>query len=144
MLEAVAQPPIVQLGEPIGGDRRPAAVASEPFEGECAERTQLLGSLESVTHWLLPASTLLVSASRKNATRAHVEGMIGILGFSLLANHPVLYGMVALLAICIYAITRLEERELRTRFGAAYEAYSRRVPRFIPRLSGRSTEARSD
>jgi protein-S-isoprenylcysteine O-methyltransferase Ste14 len=26
----------------------------------------------------------------------------------------------------------LEEREMRARFGAAYEAYCRRVPRFLP------------
>jgi len=28
----------------------------------------------------------------------------------------------------------LEERELRERFGAEYDAYCRRVPRFLPRL----------
>ena len=39
----------------------------------------------------------------------------------------------AWLALTLVAIS-LEERELRVRFGAAYEAYSRRIPRFAPSL----------
>jgi len=31
-------------------------------------------------------------------------------------------------------VPMLEERELRERFGAKYDAYCRRVPRFLPRL----------
>ena len=34
---------------------------------------------------------------------------------------------------CLLAIGRIEERELRDRFGAEYEAYYARVPRFVPR-----------
>jgi len=37
------------------------------------------------------------------------------------------------LVLTLVAIS-LEERELRTRFGAAYEDYCRRVPRFLPSL----------
>jgi protein-S-isoprenylcysteine O-methyltransferase Ste14 len=33
----------------------------------------------------------------------------------------------------LWATVRLEERELRDRFGAEWEAYARRVPRFLPR-----------
>lgn len=36
-----------------------------------------------------------------------------------------------------WVVVRVEEPELRERFGAAYESYFQRVPRWIPRL-GRS------
>lgn len=36
-----------------------------------------------------------------------------------------------------YARARAEERLLRDRFGADYEAYARRVPMLVPRLTGR-------
>jgi protein-S-isoprenylcysteine O-methyltransferase Ste14 len=58
--------------------------------------------------------------------------MIAVLGACLLAGSRWLWltaaawGLLALLAI------RLEERELRARFGAAYESYCRRVPQFVP------------
>jgi len=32
----------------------------------------------------------------------------------------------------VFLIVQLEERELRERFGTEYEAYCRRVPRFVP------------
>jgi len=33
----------------------------------------------------------------------------------------------------VLLIVRIEEHELRDRFGAEYEAYCARVPRFVPR-----------
>jgi protein-S-isoprenylcysteine O-methyltransferase Ste14 len=45
---------------------------------------------------------------------------------------------VALWLPGIYVIVRLEEKELRDRFGLAYDEYRRRVPRFLPRISRRS------
>ena len=68
----------------------------------------------------------------------YVQLYLGLLGSALIANYLVLYLVVALWLPGIYVIVRLEEKELRDRFGAAYDEYSRRVPRFLPRISRRS------
>lgn len=58
-----------------------------------------------------------------------------ILGTALLTRN---WGIVLLLVAYIAQLVmqlRLEERELRVRFGEAYARYCRLVPRFIPRLT---------
>ena len=50
-----------------------------------------------------------------------------------------LYAVLALWVPGIWLIAVLEERELRERFGAAYDAYCRRVPRFLPQLRNART-----
>ncbi len=68
----------------------------------------------------------------------YVQLFLGLLGSALIANYLVLYLAVALWLPGIYVIVRLEEEELRDRFGPAYDEYRRRVPRFLPRISRRS------
>ncbi len=48
-------------------------------------------------------------------------------------------GVYAMLATAAghFAVVRIEEPELRERFGASYESYCQRVPRWVPRF-GRS------
>jgi len=60
---------------------------------------------------------------------------LGFLGSALIANYLALYLVVALWLPGIYVIVLLEEKELRDRFGPAYDEYCRRVPRFIPRFT---------
>ena len=63
-----------------------------------------------------------------------------ILTFFALALLTGAFGFFALaiVTVLMYVIVApLEERELRKRFGAAYDAYAREVPRFIPRLRRR-------
>jgi protein-S-isoprenylcysteine O-methyltransferase Ste14 len=57
------------------------------------------------------------------------------LGSALIANYLALYLVVALWLPGLYFIVLLEEKELRDRFGPAYDEYCRRVPRFIPRFT---------
>jgi protein-S-isoprenylcysteine O-methyltransferase Ste14 len=66
----------------------------------------------------------------------YLEVILGTLGYALIANHLGTYILFALLLPAIYSIVIMEERELRERFGAEYEEYCRRVPRFIPRRHG--------
>ena len=63
----------------------------------------------------------------------YLDLMIAMLGWSLILNYRVMHWLTLVCVPCFYVITLLEERELRQRFGAPYEEYLRRVPRFIPR-----------
>ena len=49
------------------------------------------------------------------------------------ANYSGAWAVYALVFPAIHLVVLLEERELRERFGAEYEDYCRRVPRYIPR-----------
>jgi protein-S-isoprenylcysteine O-methyltransferase Ste14 len=64
----------------------------------------------------------------------YVAGVLSLLSLALVANYLVAYVVVVLMVPTLYLIAILEERELLERFGAEYEAYSRRVPRFVPKL----------
>ena len=58
--------------------------------------------------------------------------MLGVLGACLLAGSRPLWLVAALWWIAALIIIRLEECELRNRFGAAYAAYAERVPALLP------------
>ena len=62
----------------------------------------------------------------------YVEVLLWTLSYALVANYLATYVLVALSVPILYLIVLLEERELRERFGSAYEEYCRRTPRFIP------------
>jgi len=64
----------------------------------------------------------------------YVQICLGFLGSAFIANYLALYLVTALWLPGIYVIVLLEEKELRDRFGAAYDDYCRRVPRFVPKL----------
>ncbi|MFQ6097953.1 MAG: methyltransferase family protein [Armatimonadota bacterium] len=64
----------------------------------------------------------------------YVEIGVGLAGLALFTNYLAMYVLAAAYWPTIYVIVLLEERELKHRFGEAYEEYCRRVPRFIPGL----------
>lgn len=69
----------------------------------------------------------------------YVEVFLSVLGFACVANYLILYVWAALSLPLLYVIVVLEERELSQRFGPAYAAYCRRVPRFLPRWNAERT-----
>jgi protein-S-isoprenylcysteine O-methyltransferase Ste14 len=63
--------------------------------------------------------------------------MLGILGVCVLAGSTRLWLVSAIWWLAALGIIHIEERELRQRFGAAYDAYAERVPMLLPlRLIG--------
>lgn len=64
----------------------------------------------------------------------YVQVTLALWGFAFIVNYLAVYGIAVLWMAGIYFIVLLEESEMHQRFGAAYEEYCRRVPRFIPRI----------
>ncbi|MHC4421944.1 MAG: methyltransferase family protein [Planctomycetota bacterium] len=64
----------------------------------------------------------------------YLEINLWTLAYALFANYLAPYVLLALSLPTIYVVVLLEEQELHNRFGAEYEAYCRRVPRFVPRI----------
>jgi len=68
----------------------------------------------------------------------YIEALLWVISYALFANYLGAYIVVVLSLPLISFVVRLEERELRERFGAAYEEYCRRVPRFVPKSGPRN------
>ena len=63
----------------------------------------------------------------------YIEVLLWVMAYALFANYLGAYIVFVLCLPLIYFVVRLEEKELRQRFGAVYEEYCRRVPRFVPK-----------
>jgi protein-S-isoprenylcysteine O-methyltransferase Ste14 len=83
----------------------------------------------------IPQRLIVLGPYRYVRNPLYDTDMTLMLGAALLTRN---WGLVLLLAAYIAQLVmqlRLEERELRIRFGDAYARYCRLVPRFIPRLT---------
>ena len=68
----------------------------------------------------------------------YLASFLALLGACFLAGGRLMYLAVAVWLALMAVVIALEEREMRTRFGAAYRDYSRKVPRFFPRWESRN------
>jgi len=67
----------------------------------------------------------------------YVGSLLAIIGACLLAGTRGMWIVAAVWAVLTFASVLLEEREMRVRFGAEYDEYCRRVPRFWPAGRGK-------
>lgn len=73
----------------------------------------------------------------------YVGNLLIVFGFAVASNSWVALPLAVLLGVFAYlAITAAEEDYLRGRFGAQFDNYCARVPRFLPRLRGLATTLR--
>lgn len=70
----------------------------------------------------------------------YIEALLWVMAYALFANYLGTYIVVVLCLPLIYFVVRLEERELKVRFGTIYEEYCRRVPRFVPKPRPRNDQ----
>lgn len=67
--------------------------------------------------------------------------ILGVIAAALFANYLAGYVTIVITIIGLHVIVRLEEPELRERFGDAYELYRERVPMLIPRMGRKVDQA---
>jgi protein-S-isoprenylcysteine O-methyltransferase Ste14 len=95
-----------------------------------------MGYMSLVGHAELTQSMeLKLGGIYKHVRHPRYAGMIlSMLGGCLLAGTLWSWMLAAIWLPCVLACIFLEERELRHRFGPAYDEYSKAVPRFFPRI----------
>ena len=62
----------------------------------------------------------------------YIEFMTFVLAYACVANFSGTWALTLLIIPALHVIVLLEESELRDRFGAEYDDYCRRVPRWVP------------
>ncbi|SPF56712.1 putative Isoprenylcysteine carboxyl methyltransferase [Candidatus Sulfopaludibacter sp. SbA4] len=62
----------------------------------------------------------------------YLQILVAILGWALFSNYLSSYVLFAASVILLQVVIRLEEKELRSRFGPAFDEYCARVPRLVP------------
>lgn len=97
----------------------------------------VLAGLPELSESRYPGKLLTVGPYAKIRHPRYVEILLATFSYALFANYLGPYILAAAGVPVIFLIVLLEEKELRERFGAEYERYCEKVPRFFPKLSQR-------
>jgi protein-S-isoprenylcysteine O-methyltransferase Ste14 len=96
-------------------------------------RFKTLGGLPEMAPDRFPQRLLTEGIYSRIRHPRYVEVLLVMASLTLIANNLAAYVNWIIGIPSVLLIVRIEERELRDRFGAEYEAYCARVPRFVPR-----------
>jgi protein-S-isoprenylcysteine O-methyltransferase Ste14 len=96
-------------------------------------RFKTLGGLPEMAPDRFPQRLLTEGIYSRIRHPRYVEVLLVMASLALIANNLAAYVNWIIGIPSVLLIVRIEERELRDRFGAEYEAYCARVPRFVPR-----------
>jgi protein-S-isoprenylcysteine O-methyltransferase Ste14 len=124
-----------------GTDWRLIAAATPFFALAAWLRRQLAGKLTFTTLIGIPeldpnrrpARLLTDGIYARLRHPRYVQILVALAGYALVANYLAAYVIAGVGLVWLWLVVRIEERELRERFGAEWEAYAARVPRFLPR-----------
>jgi protein-S-isoprenylcysteine O-methyltransferase Ste14 len=120
--------------------------------GEGSPWAAHVNALHVLSNVLIAGGVLVIMSAWRVLYEAQRSGHLATTGLYARVRHPQYAGFVAVLLgflvqwptiltlamfpvlVWMYArLARIEEREVRARFGGAYDAYAAQVPRFIPR-----------
>ncbi len=77
---------------------------------------------------------LAIEYARRVRRPRYADIIVGFIAFGLLAGGEGIFVLAFVTFLLYLIVTPLEERELREQYGSEYEAYARKVPRFLPRF----------
>jgi protein-S-isoprenylcysteine O-methyltransferase Ste14 len=132
----------------------PARIVLAPASPAAIAIAVAVAGLMALCLFLFAAATQAMGANWSVAARLRDDHQLVTAGIFARLRHPIYAGMAAFLLALALALgheaqlivgiplfacgtglrVRIEERLLRERFGAAYEAYAARVARFVPAL----------
>jgi protein-S-isoprenylcysteine O-methyltransferase Ste14 len=81
-----------------------------------------------------PAPLLTKGPFARVRNPRYLQIMLAILAFALFSDYLAGYVVFAASIVILRIVIRMEEKELRARFGKAYDDYCTRVPRLVPKL----------
>ena len=121
----------------------PFALASLGLEVMCRRHLGLaiLVGLPEVSPDTHPPRLLTKGIYARVRHPRYLGFILALIAMALFANHLSLYLLLFTGLPAIYLLVVVEERELRQRFGAAYEDYCRQVPRLVPRRISRRSRS---
>ena len=116
-------------------------LAGFSFVLSVALRLRLARQMRSRVLWGLPelapetygATLITAGVYARIRHPRYVQLLLLILACALFSNYLAAYIVFGFGILWIHLVARLEEKELRERFGDVYEEYCRQVPRFLPR-----------
>ena len=102
---------------------------------QLGKRTKaIISGLSELAPERFPATLLTEGLYGRVRNPRYLQVIVTVAAWAMIANYLAGYAVFAATLILLPVIIRMEERELRARFGAAFDQYCARVTRLIPKF----------